>query len=118
MCRVACAPGLTGRSTRTRSGIAPRGVLVSVRLAAQCRCAPVCSEVRRTSRLTMGIDIKSFVHGVACSSYEFDEAAIALGHALPFELTRIYEIANGFRGPTNAAFLYPLLHAQPFNQET
>jgi hypothetical protein len=39
-------PGLTGRSTRTRSGIAPRSVLVSVRLAAQCRCVPVNSDVR------------------------------------------------------------------------
>jgi hypothetical protein len=31
---------------RTRSGIAPRGVLVSVRPAAQCRCVPVNSNVR------------------------------------------------------------------------
>ena len=38
--------GLTGRSTRTRSGIAPRSVLVSVRLAAQCRCVPVNSNVK------------------------------------------------------------------------
>jgi hypothetical protein len=38
--------GLTSRSTRTRSGIAPRSVLVSVRLAAQCRCVPVNSDVR------------------------------------------------------------------------
>ena len=40
------APGLTGRSTRTRSGIAPQGVLVSVRLAAQCHCMLVNSDVR------------------------------------------------------------------------
>jgi hypothetical protein len=38
--------GLTGRSTRTRSGIAPPGVLVCVRLVAQCHCVPVNSDVR------------------------------------------------------------------------
>ena len=41
------APGLTGRSTRTRSGIAPQGVLMSVRLAAQCHCMLVNSDVSR-----------------------------------------------------------------------
>jgi hypothetical protein len=40
---VAC--GLTGRSTRTRSGIAPPSVSGSIRLAAQCRCAPGNSDV-------------------------------------------------------------------------
>jgi hypothetical protein len=38
---------LTIHSTRTRSGIAPRSVLVSVRLAAQCPCVPVNSDVMR-----------------------------------------------------------------------
>lgn len=30
---------------RTRSGIPPQGVMVSLRLAAQCRCMPVNSNV-------------------------------------------------------------------------
>ena len=41
-----CVRRLTGRSTRTRSSIAPQGVLVSVHPAAQCRCVPVNSDVR------------------------------------------------------------------------
>ena len=41
------APGLTGRSTRIRSGIAPQGVRVSICLAARCRCVPVNSDVRQ-----------------------------------------------------------------------
>ena len=36
---------LTGRSTRTRSGIAPQAVPGSIRPAAQCRCVPVNSDV-------------------------------------------------------------------------
>jgi hypothetical protein len=36
---------LTGRSTRASSGIAPQGVLASIRLAAQCHCVPVNSDV-------------------------------------------------------------------------
>jgi hypothetical protein len=35
----------TGRSTRTRSGIAPPNVLVSVRMVAQCRSVPVNANV-------------------------------------------------------------------------
>src|SRR5215210_2273843 len=45
---------LTGRSTRTRSGIGPRGLLVSVRLAAQCRCVPVNSDVRPHMEIRLG----------------------------------------------------------------
>jgi hypothetical protein len=37
---------MTGRSTRTPSGIAPRGVLVSARGAAQCHRLPVNSDDR------------------------------------------------------------------------
>lgn len=44
--RLSAPCALTGRSIRTRSGIAPCDVLVSVRRAAQCRCAPVNSDVR------------------------------------------------------------------------
>lgn len=40
------ACGLTSRSTRTRSGIAPQAVRGSIRLAAQCHCVPVNSDVR------------------------------------------------------------------------
>jgi hypothetical protein len=43
---AACGSGLTGRSTRTRSGIAPRAVRGSIRLAAECHCVPVTSNLR------------------------------------------------------------------------
>jgi len=53
----------TGRSTRTRSGIAPRGVLVSIRLAAQCRCVPVNSDYKGfpifVKQISTGIESRS-----------------------------------------------------------
>lgn len=66
----------------------------------------------------MTIDISSYIHGEPCAESDFKNAAHVLGHPLPEELVRIYEMADGFRGPTNAAFLYPLINPQPFNQET
>jgi hypothetical protein len=38
--------GLTGRSRPTRNGLAPQGVLISVRLAAPSRCVRLTSNVR------------------------------------------------------------------------
>jgi hypothetical protein len=62
--------GLTGRSTRTRSGIAPQGVLLSVRLAPQCRCVPVNSDVsphgrppNAPSETSLSIDYDEFNEG-------------------------------------------------------
>ena len=66
----------------------------------------------------MSFDIYAFTHGDPCGTDEFEQAEKSLGHMLPPELVRIYKLANGFRGPTNAAFLYPLQEGQSFNQET
>ena len=44
---------ITGRSTRTRYGIAPQGVLVSLRPPPQCRCAPINSNVRPMRKHTV-----------------------------------------------------------------
>lgn len=66
----------------------------------------------------MSFDITGFTRGAPCSEAEFDQAEELLGHSLLSELLKLYKIANGFRGPTNAAFLYPLLNKQTFNKGT
>jgi len=66
----------------------------------------------------MMFDIFAFPHGSPIQEAEIREAEKALGHAVPEELLSIYRVANGFRGPTNAAFLYPLLSPQAFNDQT
>lgn len=66
----------------------------------------------------MTFDILAFPHGSPVHDAEIREAEKALGHAVPEELLSVYRVANGFRGPTNAAFLYPLLSPQPFNDQT
>jgi len=67
----------------------------------------------------MDLDIASIeVRGAPCSIEEINKAEKILEHPLPAELRNIYLNANGFRGPTHAAFLYPLFTQQTFNSET
>jgi hypothetical protein len=53
-----------------------------------------------------GIAITSF--GQPCSDEQIADAERQLGQALPVALRRLYHAFDGFRGPTNAAFLWPL----------
>lgn len=69
---------ITGRSTRTRTGIAPRSVSSSARFAAQCRCVPVNSEFRRPR---MSSEIPASVPLLAAA---IGAAAALLGTALSF----------------------------------
>jgi hypothetical protein len=48
--------------------------------------------------------------GAPVSSSELEEAEAALGHALPPVLRELYAAFDGFTGPTNAPFLFPLVH--------
>jgi hypothetical protein len=57
----------------------------------------------------MSFDIFKYQHGAPCSSDEFEQAQGELGHRLPDALVEVYTQANGFNGPTGAAFLYPLI---------
>lgn len=66
----------------------------------------------------MTFDILAYPHGSPIQEAEIRDAEKALGHAVPGELLSLYRVANGFRGPTNAAFLYPLLSPQAFNDQT
>lgn len=56
----------------------------------------------------MSFEIQRYKHGNPCSAQELERAELALGHPLPEELKKIYTIANGLSGPTEASFLYPL----------
>ena len=53
-----------------------------------------------------GIAITSF--GQPCEEREIANAEQQLGHALPVALRRLYRAFDGFRGPGNAVFLWPL----------
>ena len=52
-----------------------------------------------------------FPFGTPCASAEIAEAEKRLGHALPAVLRGLYSAFDGFTGPTNAPFLYPLTRA-------
>src|SRR6185295_18279356 len=71
-CELSCTyfvnpRGLTGRSTRTRSGKAPRAAWVIMRLAAPCRCVPVNSDVRRHEALRLRVaQTRIAASGSAC----------------------------------------------------
>lgn len=80
---------LTSRSTRTRTGIAPRAVYPSTRLAAQCHCVPVSSGVKPT-RMTN-------------ATQPFDEAAAVLDYLrLMHELAmRVDLVARACTGALN-----------------
>src|SRR5271168_4574213 len=47
--------------------------------------------------------------GIPCSEVQIVDAERALGHKLPPLLDELYRSFDGFTGPTNARFLYPLL---------
>ena len=66
----------------------------------------------------MSFDINKYPNGGPCSAAEIEQASQMLGHSLPGELTVIYSLANGLRGPTNTAFLYPLVAPNHLNQTT
>ena len=54
----------------------------------------------------------AFPEGVfreAATGEELAEAERQLGHHLPSQLRELYLSFNGFQGPTNAPFLFPLL---------
>lgn len=82
------------------------------------RTAIIMVEFSKSAMAHMTFDILTFPHGAPIQETEIREAEIALGHAVPAELLAVYRVANGFRGPTNAAFLYPLLTPQAFNDQT
>jgi hypothetical protein len=49
------------------------------------------------------------VFGAPCTDLEISSAELALGHNLPPILQDLYRAFDGFFGPTDAQFLYPLL---------
>ena len=49
-----------------------------------------------------------FEFGEPCTAAEIRRAQEALGEDLPPVLRELYRAFNGFRGPTNAAFFWPL----------
>jgi hypothetical protein len=63
--------------------------------------AEIEAEIRRR-----GIAITSF--GQPCAERQIADAEGQLGHALPAALRRLYRAFDGFRGPANTAFIWPL----------
>jgi hypothetical protein len=49
--------------------------------------------------------------GEPCSDEQIAQAETRLGHPLPPVLVELYRAFDGFVGPTNAQFLYPLCNA-------
>ena len=47
--------------------------------------------------------------GAPCKDEELARAEIQLGHPLPSVIRELYREMNGFFGPTDASFLFPLL---------
>jgi hypothetical protein len=47
--------------------------------------------------------------GAPCTEADIRQAEAALGEPLPSVLRELYLAFDGFRGPTNASFLWPLL---------
>lgn len=48
------------------------------------------------------------IYGAPCADDELRRARVVLGEPLPSVLETFYRAFNGFRGPTNAAFFWPL----------
>lgn len=57
---------------------------------------------------------EGFPFGAACTPADIAKAEKQLGHPLPPPLAELYLNFNGFAGPTNAAFFYPLLKPSSF----
>ena len=58
---------------------------------------------------------EGFPFGAACTPSDVVKAEELLGHPLPPMLTELYLNFDGFAGPTNAAFFYPLLTPSSFS---
>ncbi len=54
-----------------------------------------------------------FAFGPPCTEADILRAEAALGEKLPPVLRDLYAAFNGFRGPTNAAFFWPLFATPP-----
>jgi hypothetical protein len=54
-----------------------------------------------------------FAFGLPCAEADIDRAEAVLGEKLPLGLRELYAAFNGFRGPTNAAFFWPLFATLP-----
>jgi hypothetical protein len=70
--------------------------------------------------MAMAQDIRQLFHGFpfgsACSPNDIAVAENRLGHSLPSMFRDLYLQFDGFTGPTNAAFFYPLLVPSSFSQ--
>jgi len=58
---------------------------------------------------------EGFPFGAPCHPSDVAKAEELLGHPLPPPLTELYLNFNGFAGPTDAAFFYPLLTPTSFS---
>jgi hypothetical protein len=56
--------------------------------------------------------------GPSVSTDQIAEAERVLGHELPPILRTLYGAFDGFAGPTNAPFMFPLLKGSAFSQES
>jgi hypothetical protein len=67
--------------------------------------------------MSLADDIRShffgFEFGAPCSETEIQQAEAALCERIPAILRELYGSFNGFRGPTNAAFFWPLFSPKP-----
>jgi len=89
-----------------------------VRRVVEARVAYMMTKFSLPMVARMSFDIMALPHGSPIRETEIREAEKSLGQTVPAELISVYRIANGFLGPTNAAFLYPLLSPQSFNDQT
>jgi len=63
-------------------------------------------------------DLEVLETGQPCTEREILDAESILGFSLPQELRNAYLSANGFTGPSDARFLYPLSRRESFSLVT
>jgi cell wall assembly regulator SMI1 len=63
-------------------------------------------------------DLEVLESGRPCTEREILDAECMLGFSLPTELRNAYLNANGFTGPSEARFLYPLVRREAFSSVT
>lgn len=63
-------------------------------------------------------DLGALETGQPCTEREIIDAERILGFSLPQELRNVYLSVNGFAGPSEARFLYPLTRRESFSLVT